>query len=59
MRAAPGLTVLAINSVVEVAPKSIEAIADDAGLLIPEIWQDHVNTGEGSFTAWERLEKWL
>lgn len=27
--------------------------------FIPEIWQGHVNNGEGFFTALDRLEKWL
>ncbi|WP_085528650.1 N-acetylneuraminate synthase family protein [Kocuria massiliensis] len=27
--------------------------------FIPEIWQGHVNNGEGFFTALERLEKWI
>ena len=27
--------------------------------FIPEIWQGHVNSGEGFWTALERLEEWL
>ncbi|MEX3611277.1 N-acetylneuraminate synthase family protein [Rothia sp. LK2588] len=27
--------------------------------FIPEIWQGHINNGEGFFTALDRLEKWL
>lgn len=27
--------------------------------FIPEIWQGHVNNGEGFFTALERLEQWI
>ena len=27
--------------------------------FIPEIWMGHVNTGEGFFTALDRLEKWF
>ena len=30
-----------------------------ASSFIPEIWQGHVNNGEGFFTALDRLEKWL
>ncbi|ETI97837.1 MAG: N-acylneuraminate-9-phosphate synthase, partial [Leuconostoc sp. DORA_2] len=27
--------------------------------FIPEIWQGHVNNGEGFWTALERLEQWF
>ena len=27
--------------------------------FIPEIWQGHVNNGEGFWTALDRLEAWL
>ena len=27
--------------------------------FIPEIWQGHVNNGEGFWTALERLESWF
>uniref|UniRef100_UPI0024AE554E hypothetical protein n=1 Tax=Pseudoclavibacter helvolus TaxID=255205 RepID=UPI0024AE554E len=27
--------------------------------FIPEIWQGHINNGQGFWTALDRLEKWL
>ena len=27
--------------------------------FIPEIWQGHINNGEGFWTALDRLEQWL
>lgn len=36
----------------------LDELAPTAG-FIPEIWQGHVNNGEGFWTALERLEAWL
>lgn len=36
----------------------LDELAPNAG-FIPEIWQGHVNNGEGFWTALERLEAWL
>lgn len=36
----------------------LDALCPTAG-FIPEIWQGHVNNGEGFWTALERLEQWL
>ncbi len=38
--------------------KQLRELAPTAS-FIPEIWQGHVNNGEGFFTALDRLEKWL
>ncbi|WP_420868954.1 N-acetylneuraminate synthase family protein [Brachybacterium muris] len=36
----------------------LDRLAPDAP-FIPEIWQGHVNNGEGFFTALDRLEQWF
>ena len=38
--------------------KQLRELAPKAS-FIPEIWQGHINNGEGFFTALDRLEKWL
>lgn len=38
--------------------KQLNALAPQVS-FIPEIWQGHVNNGEGFWTALERLEQWL
>lgn len=38
--------------------KQLSELAPKAS-FIPEIWQGHINNGEGFFTALDRLEKWL
>lgn len=38
--------------------RQLRRLAPEAS-FIPEIWQGHVNNGEGFFTALDRLEKWL
>ncbi|NHA68785.1 N-acetylneuraminate synthase family protein [Phycicoccus flavus] len=41
-----------------VLAEQLDALAPDAG-FIPEIWQGHVNGGEGFWVALERLEQWF
>ncbi|MCH6469392.1 N-acetylneuraminate synthase family protein [Sinomonas terrae] len=36
----------------------LDRLAPEAG-FIPEIWQGHTNSGEGFWTALERLERWF
>ncbi len=38
--------------------EQLDRLAPDAG-FIPEIWQGHVNEGEGFWVALDRLETWL
>jgi N-acetylneuraminate synthase len=38
--------------------QQLDRLAPRAG-FIPEIWQGHVNSGEGFWTALERLEQWF
>lgn len=38
--------------------RQVDRLAPKAS-FIPEIWQGHVNNGEGFWTALERLEKWF
>ncbi|UJH69888.1 hypothetical protein [Ornithinimicrobium sp. INDO-MA30-4] len=38
--------------------QQLDAMAPDVS-FIPEIWQGHVNNGEGFWTALERLEQWF
>lgn len=38
--------------------KQLRELTPDSS-FIPEIWQGHINNGEGFFTALDRLEKWL
>ena len=38
--------------------EQLDRLAPGVG-FIPEIWQGHINNGEGFWTALDRLEKWL
>ena len=41
-----------------VTAKQLDELAPEV-TFIPEIWQGHVNNGEGFWTALERLEQWF
>ena len=41
-----------------VLARQLDALAPGVG-FIPEIWQGHVNDGEGFWIALERLEQWF